>query len=361
MFTTNEPIAALPAAQLPPDLPLISILIPARNEERSIRRCVEAALAQEYPHCDVRVLDDHSTDATAAHVAALLGNPRLQLQRGADVPPGWAGKPHACWQLANAACGEWLLFLDADTAAGPALAHTLLTYAQQQQLDLVSVFPLLELESLAERLILPLFFTMLTAIYPFKRMEHPQSQPSDVFASGWCFLVRRDAYFAVGGHAAVRAEILEDVYLGQAIRAAGYRVGGVDAGEQLRLRMYRSAAEIVAGLGKNAAAGYRNGGARSRQVIGRMILQAYGPLWLLGLARMAPAPLAGGLRLIAILVCGISMLRWGWRYRQRYRLSGWYALGWPFGLLGYLLIAAYGMLRVRGGRGVMWKGRHYAG
>lgn len=337
------------------DPPLISILIPARNEERSIARCVQGALAQRYPHTEVIVLDDDSTDATPAIVAELAA----AVVQGAELPAGWVGKCHACRQLADAARGEWLLFLDADTAPGPDLAAALLSHARRHRLDLLSVTPQLELESFGERLVLPAFFNLLTTLYPLDRMERPDARPNDVFASGWCFLVRRRAYDAVGGHTAVYNEVLEDVRLGQLLRAAGYRVGGADGSAHVRLRMYRSAAEVAAGLGKNAAAGYRSGGPRTPLAIAALMARALGPFWLWAAALGARGPGAGAARGAASFGLGLALAHWGRLYRTRYGLSQRYAPLWPVGLLAYLLIAANGMRKVWSGRGVVWKGRTY--
>jgi chlorobactene glucosyltransferase len=338
---------------------LVSILIPARNEERAIARCTRGALGQRYVHTEVIVLDDQSTDATGRILNSLAATDRLQVLTGTDLPAGWMGKCHACRQLADAAQGEWLLFLDADTAPGPDLVAAMLAHARRHKLDLLSVTPQLELESFGERLVLPVFFSMLTALYPLERMERPDARPGDVFASGWCFLVRRAAYEAIGGHAAVRDEVLEDVYLAQALRKAGYRIGGAEAGDQLRLRMYRSASEVAAGLGKNAAAGYQSGGLRSTLVMARMIGETFGPFWLGGAALFVRGAGAWPARGAALLGLGASLAHWGARYRTRYGLSRRHAPLWPLGLLAYLLIAANGMRKVWSGQGITWKGRRY--
>lgn len=351
----------LPASAVVRDAPPVSILIPARNEERNIARCVQGAQAQRYPQIDILVLDDESTDATGPLLAAMARDGALTVLQGTALPDGWVGKCHACRQLADAAQGEWLLFLDADTAPGPDLAAALVAHAQAHQLDLLSVTPHLELESLGERLALPAFFALLAGLYPLERMEHPMARPDEVFAGGWCVLVRRAAYEAVGGHAAVRGEVLEDVRLAQALRRAGYRIGGADGSAHLKLRMYRTAAEVAAGLGKNAAAGYQSGGVRSLIVMTRLIGEAFGPLWLVVAALFARGKGAPTARAAAWLGLGLSLVHWGSVYRTRYGLSRRYAPLWPLGVLAYLVIAANGMRNVWSGRGVVWKGRRYGG
>jgi glycosyltransferase involved in cell wall biosynthesis len=345
--------------------PLVSILIPARNEERSIGRCVAGALAQAYPRLEVLVLDDGSTDGTAAALEAFAGDGRLRVLQGRALPPGWVGKCNACQQLGEAAAGDWLLFLDADTAAQPQLVAALLDHAERRRLDLVSIFPFLELETFWERAVLPPFLALITALFPFERLEQADVRPDEVMANGQCILVRRAVYEAIGGHGAVRDEVLEDVRLAQAVRAAGYTVGGGEGLAYLRVRMYRSGGEVFAGLTKNAAAGYRSGGARSWWAALRQIGLAFGPLWLLGAgAVLASGPDAGvgwAVIVLGALTLGAALASWGDLYRQCYGLSPALALIWPLGLLTYLLIALRGMVRVWTGQGVIWKGRRYGG
>jgi hypothetical protein len=355
----------LTAAPPPAPAPLVSILIPARNEERSIARCVEAALAQSYPHVELLVLDDNSTDGTAAALAPFAGDPRLRLLRGRPLPAGWVGKCNACQQLGEAATGDWLLFLDADTAAEPELVAAALACAGRRRLDLLSILPFLELGSFWERAVLPPFLALISAIFPVERMDQPDAKPDQVMANGQCILVRREAYQAIGGHKAVQSEVLEDVRLAQALRAAGYRVGGAEGLSYLRVRMYRSGAEVAAGLTKNAAAGASSGGTRSFWAATRQILLAFGPLWLIGGGAAAVVGGAGAAGWLAVgsgaLALAAALTFWGLLYKRLYGLSPFHAIIWPLGLLAYLLIALRGIWRVRSGRGVVWKGRVYRG
>lgn len=347
------------------DAPLVSILIPARNEERSIARCVAGALAQAYPRLEVLVLDDGSTDGTARALAAFAGDPRLRVLRGRALPPGWVGKCNACQQLGESAAGEWLLFLDADTAAEPRLTAALLGHAARHRLDMVSIFPFLELVTFWERAVLPPFLALIASLFPFERLERPDVRPDEVMANGQCILVSRAAYEAVGGHGAVRGEVLEDVRLAQAVQGAGFRVGGGEGLAFLRVRMYRSGGEVADGLTKNAAAGYRSGGARSMAAALRQIALAFGPLWLLaaGVALLLGGAIAAGWAVAGLgaLALAAGLAFWGTLYRRLYGLSPLHALLWPLGLIVYLLIALRGMWRVRSGRGVVWKGRTYGG
>ncbi|MCS6882942.1 MAG: glycosyltransferase family 2 protein [Oscillochloridaceae bacterium] len=354
-----------PPDPLPADAPLVSLLIPARNEERSIGRCVAGALAQRYPRFEVLVLDDASTDGTAAVLAGFAHDPRLRVLHGQALPRGWVGKSFACQQLSAQARGEWLLFLDADTAPQPDLAAALLTHARRRDLDLVTIWPFLELGTFWERVMLPPFLAFITTIYPLERFERPGTRPEEVLANGQCIFVRCAAYAAIGGHAAVRNQVLEDVHLAQAIRAAGFRIGGAEGPEYLHTRMYHNGREVAEGLAKHAAAGTRNSGARSWRAAVWHLMLAWGPLALMGGGAALWASGAGG-GAASVMVAGIAawvveMWFFGALYRRRYHLSPLYALLWPIGLLAYLLVAIRGMWRVRSGRGVSWKGRTYAG
>jgi len=353
-----------PPEPLPAAAPLVSVLIPARNEERSIGRCVAGALAQRYPRFEVLVLDDASTDGTAGVLAGFAGDARLRVLRGRSLPQGWVGKSFACQQLGAQARGEWLLFLDADTAPHPDLAAALLTRAWRRDLDLVTLWPFLELGTFWERVMLPPFLAFITTIYPIERFEHPATRPEEVLANGQCILVRRAAYEAIGGHGAVRDKVLEDVHLAQAIRAAGFRVGGAEGLEYLSTRMYHNGREVAEGLAKHAAAGARNSGARSWQAAVWQLALAWGPLTLIWIGAALLASGSGEAAFVmaaGVLAWAAGLWLWGAMYRRQYRLNPLYALLWPLGLLAYLVVALRGMWRVRSGRGVSWKGRTYAG
>jgi chlorobactene glucosyltransferase len=352
--------------ELPVARPAASLLIPARNEGTRIGRCLRGALAQRYARYEVLVVDDGSTDATASVLAQYAQRDRrLRVLTGRALPAGWAGKPNACQQAAEAARGEWLLFLDADTAPEPALLGAMLAHAERRRLDLLSVFPLLELGTFWERLIMPPFLLIIQAAFPIERLNDPEMDTGSALANGQCLLMRRSAYEAIGGHGAVRNEVLEDVRLAQAARAGGYRVGMATALRQLRVRMYTSLAEVVGGLTKNAVAGGRAAGRRTLWAGLRVNLLAFAPLWLLALGLWAlaggDAPGGWGALGLALVAAAATHGYWAVLARRAYRISAGYALLWPVGLLCYDLIALRAAWFVWSGRGIVWKGRAYAG
>ncbi len=343
--------------------PLISVLIPARDEAERISACLAGLAGQSYRNFELLVVDDHSADATAAIVRSYAAQlPALEVLISAALPAGWAGKCWACWQAAGSARGDWLLFLDADVMPRPDLLAALVGHAESRSLDLLTLMPLQQLGSLAERVIMPAFFALLYGLYPLDQVSDPRSPIA--FANGPCLLIRREVYFAIGGHQAVRASILEDTELGRIVKAAGYPLEAAVAPDLIEVRMYTGWASLAEGLGKNAVAGYRSGGTRSGWVGARLALVAFLPWYLLlagallALARPG-APLGAVLMLHGVLLAALELACWGWLTRWRYRIAPWWGALFPLGMAIYFWLAARALLRLRSGHGVTWKGRTF--
>ncbi|HJZ48334.1 MAG TPA: glycosyltransferase [Roseiflexaceae bacterium] len=347
----------------PQEQPLVSVLIPARDEAARIGPCIQGLARQSYRTFELIVVDDHSSDDTVASVCSYAARlPRLELVRSAPLPAGWAGKCWACWQAAGRARGDWLLFLDADVMPEPALLAALLTRAQARSLDLLTLMPLQRFGSLAERMVMPAFLALLYSLYPLAKASDPRSPIA--FANGPCLLIRRHVYFEAGGHQAVRASILEDVHLGRRVKAAGYRLEAAAAPDLIALRMYNGWHSLAEGLGKNAVAGYRSGGARSGWVGMRQALIAFLPLYVLVagglLAAARPGASIGAVLLLhGVLIAALSLGCWGLIARMRYRIAPWWGALFPIGTAIYFWLAARALLRLRSGRGVIWKGRSF--
>ncbi|MFQ3670221.1 MAG: glycosyltransferase [Verrucomicrobiia bacterium] len=237
-------------------VPLVSILIPARNEEHRLPACLDSLLAQDYPHLEWRVLDDHSTDGTGAVVRERMARqPGLTLMQGASLPEGWTGKSWACWQLAGSAQGQLLLFTDADTVHAPNSVSAAVAELEGRRADLLSLWPHQITGSWSEVLILPFVHVLILLFLP---QWLPFRHRSLGVANGQFVLFRRSAYEAIGGHRTVRAHLVEDVALGREIKTRGFGLVNGDGTGLIRCRMYTCFAEVWEGFTKNLRAGFED-------------------------------------------------------------------------------------------------------
>ena len=236
------------------ELPRVAVIIPARNEAANIRSCLASLALQDYPkdRYSVLAIDDGSSDETAAIIATLAESfPFISLLHSPPLAEGWTGKCQACWQgtMAAAPDTEYLCFIDADMRSQPSLLRTTVTTATARAIDLLSLAPRHELLSFAERLILPCGHYLLGFRQDLAEIQAPDSR--DATVTGQFILVRRSAYQKVGGHAAVRAIISEDVALGRLIKSAGFRVLLMGGRKLIATRMYCGWDGLWYGIGKN--------------------------------------------------------------------------------------------------------------
>lgn len=237
-------------------LPKLSVLIPARDEAAVIGLSVRSLLEQEYPDLEVIVLDDHSSDGTGLRAQqAGQGDSRLRLLQGAELPPGWLGKNWACQQLGAAAQGDLLLFCDADVRWAPGALLSLAHMAQESGADLLTAWPTQETVTWSERLVVPLMALAIIAYLPLLAVHH-LPWASFAAANGQCLLFRRSSYQKLGGHAAVRASVVEDISLARRIKQAGLRLRMADGAGLVQCRMYRGWTQVRDGYAKNILAGH---------------------------------------------------------------------------------------------------------
>ena len=243
-----------PASSASDHTPFVSIIIPARNEELNIKRCVSSFLGQSYPadRYEIIVVDDNSTDNTASIVQRMMtDHPQLKLISAEALPEGWTGKNHACWTGAGQAGGEWYCFVDADVASDPRLLETAMSFSESNRLGLLSINPFQELVSVSERCLLPGIFFAIAGTMNFKNINDPNSP--DAIANGQFMLFRRSAYESVGGHRAVRNVLMEDIELAIIVKRSGVPFCWVFGENLIRTRMYRSFVTIWEGFSKNIA------------------------------------------------------------------------------------------------------------
>lgn len=244
------PVQAAPSAQR------VSLLIPARNEAAVIGQTIERLRQQEFPFSELLILDDNSTDETAVIIQqATQKDSRVRLLSGQPLPAGWLGKNWACHQLAQAATGNLLIFTDADVGWQPGALAALVAQLEQEKADLLSVWPTQQTETWSERLVVPLMALTILGYLPLPAVHY---WPWSIFAAanGQCMAFRRRAYEAVGGHAAVRANVIEDVALAKRIKQAGLRLRLLDGAGLITCRMYQNWSEVRDGFAKNILAGH---------------------------------------------------------------------------------------------------------
>lgn len=339
---------------LPHVCPRVSILLPVRNEEHNVQPCLRSLLAQEYADFEILVLNDGSTDGTGRILSALsTEEARLRVLQGEPLPEGWLGKHWACFQLAQAAAGELLLFTDADTRHHPHALVDSVAALVAEGADLLSALPREVVVSWAERLAVPIIPWSILSFLPLG-LAHRLRVPALTAAVGQFMLCRQEAYENVGGHAAVRSHTADDLALVRLMAARGHVWRLVDGGERVSCRMYQNARQVLDGFSKNlfAAFGYR------------VVPFVFVWLWLglvfceppavllchrLGPARPGPSPW------LAAAAISASVLLWAITcWRSRFPL--YLALLYPLIMFLTVSVALRSMVVTLAGRAA-WKGR----
>ena len=234
--------------------PRISVLVPARNEESCIGECTGCLLAQQYPDFQLIVLDDNSTDRTWEILQEYAHNdPRLRLIKGKPLPDDWLGKHWACQQLAEAADGELLLFVDADTYHKPDMLSAAASAMAAEKAALISALPRQEVVTWSEKLSIPAFYLGMLCGVPLE-LTRLQSNPLLFAVLGQFLIFRREAYDAAGGYASVRQNIVDDIAIGRRVHAMGLKYRLLDGNGQVSCRMYRSPEQVWKGLTKSTFA-----------------------------------------------------------------------------------------------------------
>ncbi|HEX2913071.1 MAG TPA: glycosyltransferase [Chloroflexia bacterium] len=233
----------------------MSILVPARNEASNIARCIRSLLNQDYRNYELLVLDDHSEDATASIVEMLAHQSedpekRLRLIKGEELPEGWLGKNFACYQLAQAAQGQFLLFTDADTSHNVNSVSSAVAALYREDAYFLSLFPLQQTVSMAERLVVPLVQGFVYGLLPTWLVAR-NPNPAYSAANGQFMLFNSETYQLIGGHQAVKDVVLEDVVLGRRMKQAGFKSLLLDGRDTVSCRMYRSSTDVWRGFSKN--------------------------------------------------------------------------------------------------------------
>lgn len=330
----------------------VSVLVPARNEEASIGPVVDAILAQRHPLLELIVYDDGSTDRTPEILAARASDPRLRIERGIGLPEGWVGKPHACHQLAARARGDLLLFVDADVVLDPDAIGRIVALLADHRAEVLTAVPGQVTGSFVERLVLPLLHLTYVAWLPLV-LIHRTHDPRFLAANGQILAVTRDAYAAIGGFEAVRAEVVDDMAFCRNAKRERRTVLFADGARLGRCRMYGSASEVWKGFSKNLYEGLGES-----PVLLAVVLGLYFSAFILPYLLLAAAPFAPWLLAPALVGVGLNVaLRALLAVRFRHPPEG--LLLHPVGVVLLLAIAVNSWRWARGGT-IEWAGRVYA-
>ncbi len=343
-----------PSGQSGGPLPRVDAVVPARNEEEHIEATVEALRRQDYPALTITVVDDESTDATAAILDRLAAGDEksipLRFIRGITRPGGWVGKTWAVHQGAEGTTASWIWFVDADMGLHPEALRAAVAEGEAAGADLVSFLPGVSCRTFWQGAIASSFLQLLGQLYPLDRVNDPR-RPEAIAAGGF-LLVRRSAYERAGGHSEVRHAIVEDIELAKRVKATGGVLLVRLAPALAWTHMYGSFGQIWAGLRKNAYAGMDF--MPHKFVTGAIlaIFLAWSP-WIAFLAGMA----TGEVGALAVGLWGILAQALATAPILVFlRLPGSFAFTLPAGITAYVAIATSSVWHYYRGR-ILWKGR----
>ncbi|HXG30626.1 MAG TPA: glycosyltransferase family 2 protein [Thermodesulfobacteriota bacterium] len=344
-------------------LPLVSIIVPMRNEERNVKRCTESLLSQVYPNFEVIAVDDGSEDGTLEVLKGIASkHPNLKVIEGTPTPDGWVGKNHALWQGVKQAKGDWILFVDADTTSEPYMLTSVIKYAEENDVDMLSISTFQVMETFWERVIQPVIISSIYHAFPQKKINDPRSKVAA--ANGQFILIRRSVYEAVGGHLAVKDRIVEDFALAGLVKGAGYRLRVMRGTRIVRTRMYTSFHEIWEGWTKNLFFGLGRKWELVALSIAILLARGIIPPVLFGWS-LASLVFRGAQDSVSLLILAESAFLFvlityvGWRTTRFFAIPPYYAFTVPLGTAIYIAIILSSAYKVASGVGVTWKKRVY--
>lgn len=258
---------------------LVSVLVPARNEEKNILKCLQGILKQDYKNIEVIVLDDNSTDNTANLVSSVQSD-KIKLIKGKELQNGWLGKNWACYQLAQNAVGNYLLFIDADVEVKSEVISSAVAEMNESNASLISIFPTQIIKSIGEHLIVPLMNWLLLTFLPLK-FVYSLNNKAFVAANGQFMLWKRDDYFRIGNHEIVKDKVVEDMELARVIKNKNLKVKTLLGGNLVYCKMYNSFKEAYTGFQKNFYPGFSVSPVFFILIISFLFLVFVGPIFII--------------------------------------------------------------------------------
>jgi chlorobactene glucosyltransferase len=331
----------------------VSVLIPARNEEANIRRCLDSLLDQSYANYEIVVLDDSSEDHTWRIITDYAHRfpGRLKAVRGAHLPRGWCGKTHAMQLLSRFASGDYLLFTDADTLHSRESLAWAVTNINEHGADFLSGYVHQDLQSFGEALIVPTTYIMSAIVMPFWLI--PRSNSSMLtMAVGQMVMFRRGTFEAIGGYSSVAEQISEDVFVARAVKKAGFRTVFLDLRDHVSCRMYHGYRNSFEGIGKNIYDFFKNQPTFFASVASVLVAFIVLPLILV------PIEMHTGNPLLHLSVFSVLCFIVAWSLTLYDRgLKWWVPLLYPLTFVHLLYMAWKSFGRAAMNVGIVWKGR----
>jgi chlorobactene glucosyltransferase len=349
--------------ELDGNTPMVSIIVPMRNEERNARQCIESLMSQNYSNFEVIVVDDRSEDDTLKILKEFASkHSNIRLVEGTPTPEGWIGKNHALWQGVREAKGIWFLFLDADTISENHMLPSAIKFVEDNGIDMLSLSPFQILETFWERVVQPVIFSSLYYAFPQKKINDPKSKLAA--AIGQFILIKRSVYENTGGHSSIKNKIVEDFALAQLVKGSGYRLCVMRGIKLIRTRMYTNFDELWEGWTKNLFFGLNK---RWRNLIFLVsvlfswgiippvifIWSVFNTVWgqSLSFVQLSIAFESGFLLALIIYTA--------WVTTRIFSIPRSYCLTVPLGAAVYIAMVLSSAYKVASGEGVSWKERVY--
>jgi chlorobactene glucosyltransferase len=337
--------------------PLVSILIPARNEEKNIERCLKSILKQDYRNTEIIVLNDNSTDRTGEIVKKLAEkDSRIRLVSGKPLPQGWLGKNFACFQLSRYAKGDYLIFTDADTYHFNSSVKSSLACLIENKIDAACPFPRQIMVSLSERMAIPFINFAILLFMPLALIKKSKN-PLFCTGVGQYFIFKREAYFGMGGHAAVKGKILEDVHISKKTKEAGFKYMIFDGSTTLTCRMYKNFHEVWKGYSRFMFSAFDYNFISMAIVLTLVTIFLFMPFLFLPLGIFIYNWSSSIMVLIILQVSIISTIRLC--ISLRFKENPLNLLLHPLSMIFIVLVSMNSFIQSKLGSGISWKGRTY--
>ena len=334
------------------DGPLVSVLIPARNEEKNIERCINSLRNQLYKNYEILVLNDNSTDGTGKILERIKSeDSRVKVFNGNPLPDDWYGKPYALHQLSANAKGEILLFTDADTIHRPASISWAVTNIQRLKADMISGYIGQVFLTFGEIITVPLIFFLTGFFIPLFINRYTKSSWFSA-AIGQYIVIRHDVFRAIGGCESFKKKTSEDICMSRLVKMNGYSTRFLNITEHVNCRMYSGYRAAIEGIGKNIFDFLGKKTIVIFLMAVAVLFFLFFPLPLLVIGIITGSPWI--LHILAVNI--LYTLTWLFMFLNQ-RLNWGYAFLWPLLYLNLLYLAGWSWFRSISGRGFIWKDR----